>query len=191
MDISTEKSVLRAQSLDARRALKPEFTRLASLQLIAQLAPLLGGAARCIAGYCATGGEMNVFPSLSKLSRQGHWLCLPVVASRGEPLRFRLWEPEHPLQKGSYGINAPLDSAPEAIPDTLLVPLVAFDRQGGRLGYGKGYYDRTIATLRQHNKSLHVIGVAYSTQCVERIPMQPHDERLPLIVTEKESIYTA
>jgi 5-formyltetrahydrofolate cyclo-ligase len=191
MSILAEKTALRAQSLAARRALSPDFTRGASLQLHAQLAPLLGDAPRCIAGYCATNAELDVFPALSQLAAQGHTLCLPVVAEQNAALRFRRWQVGDPLQKDKYHIDIPSNSSPEAIPDTLLVPLVAFDRQGGRLGYGKGYYDRTIATLRQHNKSLHIIGVAYSTQCVERIPMQPHDERLPLIVTERESIHTA
>ena len=89
------------------------------------------------------------------------------------------------MESGRYGVEIPPAGAPVFRPDVVLVPLVAFDRRGNRLGYGAGYYDRTLERLRQMSARLHVIGVAYAFQEVESIEPEPHDQKLDVIVTEK------
>ncbi|WP_210496783.1 5-formyltetrahydrofolate cyclo-ligase [Microvirga antarctica] len=102
-------------------------------------------------------------------------------------LSFRLWRPGDPLVKSGFGVREPGPDAPEVFPKALLVPLAAFDRAGGRIGYGKGHFDRAIATLEKHHPVL-TIGLAYADQEIERVPVESHDRRLDLIVTETELI---
>ena len=109
--------------------------------------------------------------------------ALPVVVARDAALVFRLSEPGQPLVPDALGILAPGMAAAEAWPDIVFTPVLAFDRRGGRLGQGGGYYDRTIAALRAR-KPVLVIGVAYAGQEVAEIPQEPHDERLDAILTE-------
>jgi 5-formyltetrahydrofolate cyclo-ligase len=104
-------------------------------------------------------------------------------------LSFRLWQPGDPLVKGGFGVREPGPDAPEVFPVALLVPLVAFDRSGGRIGYGKGHFDRAIAALEEKHPIL-TIGLAYAVQEIERVPVEPHDRLLDVIVTEAELIRT-
>lgn len=102
-------------------------------------------------------------------------------------MKFIEWVPGEPMKAGAYGIMEPSGGG-MIVPNVILVPLVAFDRRGYRLGYGAGYYDATIAHLKHTNPSLLTIGVGYSFQEVERLPNEAHDERLSLVVTDKEVI---
>lgn len=119
----------------------------------------------------------------------GH-VALPVAIARNAPLVFRLYAPGDPLVADAFGILAPTAAAPEAEPDIVFTPVLAFDRRGGRLGQGAGCYDRTIAALRAR-KPVMVIGVAYAGQELEAVPMEAHDERLDGILTETEFIAVA
>jgi 5-formyltetrahydrofolate cyclo-ligase len=112
---------------------------------------------------------------------------LPVVMGQGLPLLFRKWGPRDLLIEGPYGIMEPSSRLPEVLPDIVFVPLAAFDRRGHRIGYGAGYYDRTLQALRA-SKAILAIGVAFSVQEVEAIPEDRHDERLDYVITEKEFI---
>ena len=109
--------------------------------------------------------------------------ALPVVVVREQPLVFRLHEPGQPLAPDALGILAPAPSAPQAWPDVVFTPVLAFDRQGGRLGQGGGHYDRTLEALRARHPVL-VIGLAYAGQEVDAVPTEPHDQRLDAILTE-------
>jgi 5-formyltetrahydrofolate cyclo-ligase len=111
-------------------------------------------------------------------------LALPVVERRGAPLVFRRWRPDMALKPGAYGIPAPPEDAPTLTPDIVLVPLVAFDRFGHRLGYGGGYYDRTLARLRAE-RPVQAIGCAHAAQEVARIPAMATDARLDWLLTER------
>jgi 5-formyltetrahydrofolate cyclo-ligase len=108
---------------------------------------------------------------------------LPVVIAKNEPLLFRLWRPGMPLEVGRFGTLHPPNDSPLLTPDLVLVPLLAFDRHGDRLGYGGGYYDRTLAALRIERSS-RAVGLAYAAQELPELPHQPHDQRLDWIVTE-------
>ncbi|HUF44987.1 MAG TPA: 5-formyltetrahydrofolate cyclo-ligase, partial [Aestuariivirgaceae bacterium] len=108
---------------------------------------------------------------------------LPVVVARGQPLVFRAWAPGNPTVAGIWSIPVPLESAPELEPDVLIVPMLAFDGEGYRLGYGGGFYDRTLARLRAI-KPVVAVGAAFAGQEVAQVPRGPHDEPLDWIVTE-------
>jgi 5-formyltetrahydrofolate cyclo-ligase len=132
-----------------------------------------------IAGYWPMGEEMDPRPLMLALAAGGHVLALPVTPPRGQPLSFRAWAPGAALRAGPMGISEPI-SGDELRPDILLVPLLAFDRAGRRLGYGGGYYDRTLAAL----PGAKAIGIAYAGQEMPEVPAGPQDFRLPLIATE-------
>lgn len=137
-----------------------------------------------IAGYFPVNGEIDVLPLLKELAAAGHPTCLPVT-SPSQPLTFRQWNPADPLIKGNYGISTPNASQQEVIPSVILVPLLAFDRAHHRLGYGAGYYDRSLGALRVAGHRFLTVGVAFSCQELDVIPSEPHDEILDLIITEK------
>jgi 5-formyltetrahydrofolate cyclo-ligase len=136
-----------------------------------------------IAGYWPMTEEADVRPLLEDLARQGCPVCLPVVVVKDGPLLFRRWQPGMSLAAGRHGtFHPPEDSAP-LTPELLLIPLLAFDRRGGRLGYGGGYYDRTLAALRE-KRSVMAVGIAYAAQEMVGLPHEPHDQRLDWIITE-------
>jgi 5-formyltetrahydrofolate cyclo-ligase len=149
--------------------------------LVAQLRP--DGSA-IVAGYWPKGDELDVRPALDMLSLAGHDVCLPVVSGVAWPLLFRLWRPGHPLVPGSFRIMEPMADAPLAQPTIVLVPMLAFDKDGWRLGYGGGFYDRTLAVLRDSAPVL-AVGIAYAGQEVSSVPRDPYDQRLDWLVTEK------
>ncbi len=113
--------------------------------------------------------------------------ALPVAVDRKSPLIFRIWRPAETLVPDAYGIPAPPSSAPEVHPNLMITPLLAFDRQGGRLGQGAGHYDRTLARLRK-SRPVYVLGLAFAGQEIDAVPVDSHDQRLDAIVTETEFI---
>ena len=139
---------------------------------------------KVVAGYVPVRHEVDVMPLLHALHARGYTLALPVVERREAPLLFRRWRPGEALERGAYGIPAPAADAPSITPDIVLVPLVAFDRFGHRLGYGGGYYDRTLARLRAMGP-VQAVGCAHAAQEVARIPAVETDARLDWLLTEE------
>ncbi len=135
--------------------------------------------------YHAVGSELDPTPI-----RMAGQRALPVIADRARPMVFRCHRLGEPLMPDVMGVPAPPQSAGEVTPDVIFAPTLAFDRQGGRLGQGGGYYDRLIASLRA-NGPLLVIGLAYAGQEVPEVPMEPHDQRLDAILTETDFITVA
>src|SRR5262245_6961297 len=131
--------------------------------------------------------EINPLPLMRKFANAGAQLALPVVAGRGRPLIMRAWSFGEPLVEGVWGIRVPGPEVQELAPDILLVPLLAFDRQGYRLGYGAGYYDMTLNALRA-KKPIAAVGIAFAAQEVDTVPITPRDARLDLVLTERETI---
>jgi 5-formyltetrahydrofolate cyclo-ligase len=187
MQSSTDKNGIRIQVLAQRQRVSAEDALQASQKVADFLIEIIPAGA-VVAGYCAVRGELDLCMSMNRLSTAGIGLCLPVIEAADKPLFFRHWAPDEPLEKGLYGIDTPLANAPIVKPDVLLVPLVAFDQLGNRLGYGAGYYDRTIKGLRQNAKKLHVIGIGYSLQKMEPIQAESHDQKMDMMVTEKRVI---
>ncbi|MBM3487435.1 MAG: 5-formyltetrahydrofolate cyclo-ligase [Alphaproteobacteria bacterium] len=143
--------------------------------------------ARVVAGYWPIRDEIDVRPLMAALAGIGHALALPVVVTRGEALLFRSWAPDMPLIAGAFGLREPPPGSPAVRPEILLVPLLAFDASGGRLGYGAGYYDRTLASLRATGP-VAAIGVGYEAQALDPVPTGPGDARLDWIATERRVI---
>jgi 5-formyltetrahydrofolate cyclo-ligase len=135
-----------------------------------------------VSGFASMPDELNIWPLLRCLHGHGVSLALPVVHKKGEPLLFRAWMPGDAMDKGVWSIPEPKSDKPVVEPDILLVPLLAFDRRGGRLGYGGGFYDRTLARLRAL-KPVTAIGLAYDEQRVDAVPHLDYDQRLDWVLT--------
>jgi len=187
--LSGSKSELRRTLLTARRAFAADAVRYprAQAQLGAELRAVLDQRAPlCVGFYWPMAGEFDARAVLAA------WLdadptrraALPVVEHEAGPLAFHAWRPDSPMQAGRYGIPIPLAGLPLQ-PDVLLVPCVGFDATRLRLGYGGGYYDRTLAASQPRP---YTVGVAYACAQVEALPREPHDIPLDLIVTESGRI---
>lgn len=135
-----------------------------------------------IAGFAPLKDEIDLWPLLYQLHGEGHTLCLPVTPAKPSPLSFRIWTPETKMATDRFGVSYPA-SGPEVTPDFVFVPLLAFTPKGQRLGYGGGFYDRTLAKLRAEGE-VFACGVAYAGQEVSALPTDDHDERLDGILTE-------
>lgn len=145
-------------------------------------------AGAAISGFWPMAEEIDVVPLLSQLHAAGHPIGLPVVVGKGQPLIFRSWHPGLALVDGGFRTEVPPPGSPELVPEILIVPLLAFDAEGYRLGYGGGFYDRTLEKLRNaRGKRPLAVGVAFSAQHVARVPRDRHDQPLDWIVTEKSA----
>ena len=180
--------VLQAAKAAARKLARAKRATLTNIEaparlaeaMLAQYAPPKGA---IIAGYWSMGDEMDPRPLMLALASRGHALALPVTPPRGQPLAFHAWAPGAALRPGPMGTSEPV-AGEDLRPDVLLVPLLAFDRAGRRLGYGGGYYDRTLAAL----PGAKAIGIAYAGQEMAEVPAGPQDMRLSLIATEDSVI---
>ncbi|MCD7060465.1 5-formyltetrahydrofolate cyclo-ligase [Pelagibacterium xiamenense] len=177
-----QKAALREEAF-ARRAKIPAADRADAANIVATLffdgVPLEPG--QVVAAYWPIRDEIDCKPILTRLMDSGQQVCLPVVTGDGAPLELRLWQPGQPLYPSGFGTLAPSETAPRAVPDVVIIPLLAFDRLGTRLGYGKGYYDRTLEVMDA--KPL-IVGIAFAAQELEYIPREPHDMPLDILVTE-------
>lgn len=142
---------------------------------------------KMISGTMPIRRELDPWPLLRALVQKGHPLCLPQHGAHGTPLVFRRYQEGEGLKKTALGIQVPVNNEPPCEPDVILAPLLAFDRAGRRLGYGGGYFDATLKSLRA-KKPILAVGLAYSVQEVEHVPVDDRDEMLDAIVTEKEVI---
>ena len=141
-----------------------------------------------IAGYVPLNHEADPGELMEEARRRGYRTCLPRVAARAQPLKFLEWAPGDPLAPGAHGTREPMEGRPELVPDIVIVPMLAFDPAGIRLGYGGGYYDRTLAGLREAGHEVLAVGLAYAEQGTDRLPADPHDQHLDWIVTERRAI---
>lgn len=179
-DLAAAKAALRSAAT-ARRAGLAEPAR--DRAICDTLAAFLATSDGAVSGYWPMRSEVDLRPLLAVLSAT-RTVALPVVTGRAQPLLFRAWTPATAMVPAAFGTTVPPDTAPEVIPQVLLVPLLAFDPQGWRLGYGGGFYDRTLALLRARGPT-RAIGVAYAGQRVDHVPHDPMiDARLDAVVTE-------
>lgn len=135
-----------------------------------------------VSGFAPLADELRIWPLLRRLSGDGVRLALPVVQGKGLPLVFRTWTPGDAMDSGVWGIAEPKADKPAVDPDVLLMPLLAFDRQGWRLGYGGGFYDRTLQGLRARKKVI-AVGLGYDEQEVDAVPRLDYDQRLDWVLT--------
>jgi 5-formyltetrahydrofolate cyclo-ligase len=174
-DLIEAKRALRQRMLAARDAWDPALGARVAEHVLRE-APLPVSAV--VSGFWPIGQEIDIRPLLHGLHIGGHRIALPETPKRGNPLIFRLWRPGCSMVKERFGTLRP--DGPVLVPDFLLVPLLAFDRRGYRIGYGAGYYDRTLAGLPGRFR----MGVAYAAQELDEVPAGPYDERLDAVATE-------
>lgn len=194
-EIDERKARVRAMARDARDALSSGLGAAAATGVAARFmtSPVLAdhaGSGSVVAGYLPIGSEIDPRLLMDRVAGNGAALCLPVVVERGEPLVFRRWLPGDRLEPSAFGTMAPPGSAETLVPDVVLVPMLAFDRGGHRIGYGGGYYDRTLARLRAGGDVL-AVGLAFSGQVRDDLPVGPNDSRLDWIVTESATLSVA
>lgn len=137
-----------------------------------------------LSAYCAKKDEINLTPLLEKLSVAGKTLALPLFDKNDEILAFKHWRPKDPLILSTFDTYQPSRKSKDIVPDVVILPMLAFDDVGHRLGYGKGHFDRTLHALRKEN-SVITVGVALSIQHFKHLPSESHDVSLDFIVTEK------
>jgi 5-formyltetrahydrofolate cyclo-ligase len=181
-DLADIKAAARARALARRNAIG-ERDHPAPTALLMEV--LAAHAGRPLSGYLPMRGEIDPLPAMAEAARHGP-VGVPVTPRRGEPLNFRLWTPDCAMIDGRFGTRVPAEGG-WMVPEVMIVPLVAFDRQGGRLGYGGGFYDRTLALLRAAGPVL-AIGFAWSVQEEDELPLEETDAHLDMIVTESEVI---
>jgi 5-formyltetrahydrofolate cyclo-ligase len=143
-----------------------------------------------VSAYWPLGDEIDPRPLMLALHSLGHRLVLPAIRAAGEPLDFRAWQPGEPLVPAGFGTQEPAATVPSVAPSVLLVPLLAFDAAGYRLGYGGGFYDRSLALLHAAGDTL-AVGLAYADQQVAAVPRGATDQPLDLVVTERDVIVPA
>ena len=183
--LSDLKADTRKAAAKLRNAAHDSLQDAAPLALMGHNFPVQPTVARkVVSAFFPYKSEIDTRPLLGKLAGEGWTTCLPIVLALGEPLMFRRWMPGEPTVPGVWDIPRPSDDAPEVEPDVLLVPLMAFDKQGYRLGYGGGFYDRTLEKLRA-KKPVVAIGVAYAAQETEAVPRDAHDQPLDYVMTER------
>ena len=183
--IEETKTTLRREAVARRDAMPADIRKAAADTIAARAFPLAITPGTIVSGFMPLKSEINPLPLLRKLAQAGATLALPVVAGRGKPLIMRAWAWGEALGSGVWGIREPKPDAPEVEPDILLVPLLAFDRAGHRIGYGAGYYDLTLAQLRAR-KPVIAAGLAFAAQEVPAVPATPRDALLDLVLTERE-----
>jgi 5-formyltetrahydrofolate cyclo-ligase len=185
-DIETSKADARKLAGRARKLAHEQMGDTAGLALAGLRFPVTPAAGRSVvSAFFPYKSEIDTRPLLGKLVGDGWTTALPIVIALGQPLVFRRWLPGQATVPGMWDIPQPTDDSPEIEPDVLLVPMLAFDRQGYRLGYGGGFYDRTLEVLRA-KKSIIAIGVAYAAQQVDSVVRGAHDQPLDFVMTEKE-----
>jgi 5-formyltetrahydrofolate cyclo-ligase len=183
----SSKAELRREALARRDAIPAALRAEAAERVAARPFPVAVPAGARVSGFFPFRSEINPVPLMRRLADAGAKLALPVVVGRGHALAFRAWSFGAPLRSGVWGIREPLPDAPEVLPDVLIVPLAAFDRTGHRIGYGAGYYDLTLDSLRAA-RPVTAVGLAFAAQEIARVPATPRDAKLDLVLTEHEVI---
>lgn len=187
-DLDEEKRALRVRARKMRLVADQKFGPIAAAAAAASFLDGLdavgahpGGA---VAGYWPIATELDDRPLLARLHERGFVCALPVVVARDAPLAFRRWAPLDNLESGEHETWQPGPGAPEVVPDIVIVPLLAFDSAGWRLGQGVGYYDRSLAALRAR-AHVTAVGTGYAAQRFDHVPHGPLDEPMDWLLSEE------
>lgn len=180
--MSDTKNTIRTEALRHRQNLQvhPEWAEQAADCLLGAVTVAAGDT---VALYYPTGKEMDTLPLAEKIWQNGASCALPVITEGSTVLRFAAWEQGGDLVEGAFRIPQP--ASPVFVqPSIIVIPLLVFDQQGNRLGYGKGYYDATLSDLRQRGSNVVAVGLAYAEQaCLFALPAEDHDQKLDMVVT--------
>ena len=185
--IEQAKAALRRQAIVRRDALPADMRAAAAQAIATRPFPVAIPPGAIVSGFMPLKSEINPIPLMRRLADAGAQLALPAIAGRGQPLTMRAFSFGQPLASGVWGIREPGADAREVFPDIVIVPLLAFDRSGHRVGYGAGYYDMTITRLRAR-KPIVAVGIAFAVQEIARAPTTARDAPLDLVLTEHEVI---
>lgn len=186
IDVPRWRKAERTRLVAERMKISSHDRMLMASEIAARLDAILDEVAgRPVGVFWPIRGEPDLRLWMERISARGAVCALPVVIERNAPLIFRAWQPDSPLEKGAAGIPIPVRGE-QVIPDVLVVPMIGFDQKCYRLGYGEGYYDRTLAFLTNQPR---VIGIGYSQATLHTIHPQPHDIPMDVIVTERETIF--
>ncbi|QLP97415.1 MAG: 5-formyltetrahydrofolate cyclo-ligase [Rhodoblastus sp.] len=188
-DVCAAKALARRAGLAARDGLDAATRARLAARLVVEGRRLAAALApgEAVSLFVAMRSEPDLDPLAQALHAAGRPLCLPVMQGKGQALIFRRWAPGQALAQARFGVREPSAEAALATPALLFVPLAAFDRDGARVGYGGGFYDRTLARLRASRRVL-ACGVAFAAQAQARVPVESTDEKLDMIVTETETL---
>jgi len=178
-ELTATKQALRKRLREARAGCDPALGAALAAHVLREMPPPPGAV---VAGFWPMGSEIDIRPLLAALDARGHPIALPETPPVGNPLIFRLWHPGAAMLPGRFGTTRPVGAV--ARPDWLFVPLLGFDRRGHRLGYGGGYYDRTLAIL----PGAVAVGCAFACQEVDAVPATEYDARLRAVATESGMI---
>ena len=180
------KRAIRARIVQARRAISAETLAAGSVAIARRVLALIGpDATPTVSAFWSLEGELDTRPLLKVLAALAIPVVLPRMVGKGQPLEFRRWEWGEPLVEGPFSVLEPPEGAPLGRPDLVLTPLLAFDGQGNRLGYGGGFYDRTLRQLRSDGQPVTAVGVAFEWQASDALPAEAYDQRLDLVVTDR------
>ena len=183
VDPADEKQVLRRSATKIRKRLFEQQTH-ADAKLVAHADALLDQFGRGIyAAYLPIRSELSPLPLIARLADLSIQTAMPITPAPGNPLDFRLWATGDKLDDGPYDTKQPSVNAPVCQPDVILAPMLAFDNACWRLGYGGGFYDRSIGGLRQAGHKVVAIGIAFAGQQVEQVPTGPYDMALDAVLT--------
>ena len=188
IDINSSKSKinLRKKFFELRKNISSEYALFASKKISNKAGDIVKiYKPNVIAGFYPFNHEVNTLPLMSKLYSLGVELCMPITPENNKPLKFKEWHPKSVLQKGRFGILEPPKASRTIQPDLLLVPLLAYDKFGNRLGYGGGFYDRTLKELLMLNKYTTSIGLAFESQKCNKLPKDSYDVPLNSLLNEK------
>lgn len=187
MSIAEQKKQLRkrmrAMRLVADQKQGPDVARAIMGHFLGALDDLGIGPGTIVGGYWPIVTEVDVRPLLARLEDRGVTCALPFMTAPDEPLQFRRWRVLDALEPGVLGTSHPGADAPVVTPEILLVPLLAFDEDGFRLGHGGGYYDKTLAAMRLNGR-VEAVGVGFSVQRATRVPRNELDQPLDWVLTE-------
>jgi len=187
MDIAFQKTRARIQAKARRQSIAADsdYTANAAIELI-KIFPATDFKGRIIAGIWPLTMEIDTRPLIRALDTSGFAMALPVTPRKGQALTFKAWKLGDNLRAGAYGTKEPSKQAIDIVPNFVFVPLLAFTALGERLGYGGGYYDRTLAMLRGENPNVFACGIGFAAQEAAHIPTDQYDQRLDGILTERE-----
>lgn len=174
-DLKELRDELHARDPDAGLTLAEKFP----LKLLERYGPV-------VAGYWPIGSEVDPRPLMARLAEAGAQLALPRLDDDGS-MSFRLWTDGEELERRPFGLSEPLHTAPRIQPTLVLMPLLAFDKVGNRIGYGKGHYDRALAGLREEGR-VFACGIGFYGQMLDDLPAEPHDQPLDWAMTERGSV---
>jgi 5-formyltetrahydrofolate cyclo-ligase len=185
---NSSKALLRKLMLEKRTMLSAEVRLRAAEAAAHNALPLFESERGTVAIYWPVRNEISPLILAEHLHARKFELCLPVVIEKDSAVQFRKYAPGDKLHKGRFGVDEPSQKSPYLNPSVLIVPLVAFDKKGRRLGTGGGYYDRTLAALRAGDMPVKAYGYAFAVQEVSALPYEPHDQLLDAVITEERIV---